>query len=61
MLQYYRLVQTPRLFPLHGQAGPKIGLPYFFEKQSSEELPWKQRIRCEVQQVAGNELILPGM
>jgi hypothetical protein len=32
-----------------------------FEKKNSEELPWEQRIRLEVHEVDGKEIVLLGM
>ena len=41
--------------------GQKQGYLILFEKQSSEELPWDHRIRREVHEVDGKEVILLGM
>ncbi len=41
--------------------GQKSGYLILFEKQSSEELPWEARIRREVHEVDGREVILLGM
>jgi hypothetical protein len=41
--------------------GQKHGYLVLFEKKSSEELPWEQRIRREVHLVDGKEIVLLGM
>ena len=41
--------------------GQKQGYFILFEKKSSEELPWETRIRREVHEVDGKEVILLGM
>ncbi|MFM7152868.1 MAG: ATP-binding protein, partial [Bacteroidota bacterium] len=41
--------------------GQKRGFLVLFEKKSSEELPWNQRIRHEKHQVDDREIILLGM
>jgi DNA polymerase III delta prime subunit len=41
--------------------GQKKGYLVIFEKKSSEELPWETRIRREVHEVDGKEVILLGM
>jgi hypothetical protein len=41
--------------------GQKSGYLMLFEKKSSEELPWEARIRREVHEVDGKEVILLGM
>jgi hypothetical protein len=41
--------------------GQKTGYLVIFEKKSSEELPWETRIRREVHEVEGKEVILLGM
>ncbi len=41
--------------------GQKKGYLVIFEKKSSEELPWEVRIRREVHEVEGKEVILLGM
>ncbi len=41
--------------------GQKKGYLVIFEKKSSEELPWETRIRREVHEVEGKEVILLGM
>ncbi len=41
--------------------GQKQGYLILFEKQSSEELPWEARIRREVHEVDGKDVILLGM
>ena len=38
--------------------GQRRGHLVIFEKKSSEELPWEQRIRREVQQVEGREIVV---
>ena len=41
--------------------GQKSGYLILFEKKSSEELPWEVRLRREIHEVAGKEVILLGM
>jgi hypothetical protein len=41
--------------------GQKSGYLIIFEKKSSEELPWEVRLRREIHEVAGKEVILLGM
>jgi hypothetical protein len=41
--------------------GQRQGYLVLFEKKSSEVLPWEQRIRREVHQVEGKEIVLLGM
>ncbi len=41
--------------------GQKSGYLILFEKKSSEELPWETRIRREIHEVDGKEVILRGM
>lgn len=41
--------------------GQKRGFLILFEKKSSEELPWEERIRREVHQVGDREIVLLGM
>ncbi|MBE2206547.1 MAG: ATP-binding protein, partial [Saprospiraceae bacterium] len=41
--------------------GQKQGYFILFEKKSSEELPWETRIRREIHEVDGKEVILLGM
>ncbi len=41
--------------------GQRSGYLVLFEKKSSEDLPWEQRIRREVHEVDGKEVILLGM
>lgn len=41
--------------------GQQRGFLILYEKKPSEELPWEARIRREVHDVAGKEVILLGM
>jgi hypothetical protein len=41
--------------------GQQRGYLVLFEKKNSEELPWEQRIRLEVHEVDGKEIVLLGM
>jgi hypothetical protein len=43
------------------QLGQKRGYLVFFEKKSSAELPWEQRIRQEIHKVDDKEIVLLGM
>jgi hypothetical protein len=41
--------------------GQKHGYLVLFEKKNTDELPWEQRIRREVHNVDGKEIVLLGM
>jgi len=59
--QYSQSEGLQQLARYMDKLGQHHGYLVLFEKKNSEELPWEQRIRKEVHQVEGKEIVLLGM
>jgi hypothetical protein len=59
--QYSQSEGLQQLARYMDKLGQRHGYLVLFEKKNSEELPWEQRIRKEIHQVDGKEIVLLGM
>ena len=59
--QYSQSEGLQQLARYMDKLGQQHGYFVLFEKKNSEELPWEQRIRKEIHQVDGKEIVLLGM